>query len=335
MIDVKSINNVDREEWRNLIAHSSTASYFQSPECYDFYSSLSFLTPFGWGVLENKVLKAVVIGYIIASGNKIKQFFSRRAIIHGGMLLADNVSDTAIAELLKKLKHSLAKQVIYIEIRNSDNYDNYKTIFAENGFAYNPHFNYKIKTDTIEQIVSQYSESKVRQLRKSQEQGVVCKQTTNLNDIDGFYQILEDLYKQKIKKPLFPKEFFVKFVNQSGCVLFVVKKDEKVIGGIACSSLPYKAVYEWFVCGDTKNFNHLYPSVVATHKGIEFAVENNFEYFDFMGAGKPEEEYGVRDFKEKFGGELVEYGRFLFINNPFFYQIGRWGISSLQYFIRK
>ena len=96
MIDVRPINKVNRDEWKKLLANSSTASYFQSPECYDFYSSLSFLTPFGWGVLENKVLKAVVIGYIIASGNKIKQFFSRRAIIHGGMLLANNVSDTAL-----------------------------------------------------------------------------------------------------------------------------------------------------------------------------------------------------------------------------------------------
>ncbi|OQB29154.1 MAG: FemAB family protein [Bacteroidetes bacterium ADurb.Bin174] len=322
---IKQVIEIKREEWQILLAHSSTASYFQSPECYDFYCSLSFLEPFGWGVWEGKELKALVIGYIIANGGKLKQFFSRRAIIHGGMLLANNVSEDAISELLGELKHSLSKQVIYIEIRNANSYINHKAIFAKHGFEYNAHHNYIVKTDTIEQVISRYSESKVRQLRNIQERGVVCVQTTCKNDIDRFYQILEDLYRKKIKKPLYPKEFFDKFVHQSGCYLFVVKNDEKIIGGIACSSLTDKAVYEWFICGDTKNFNHLYPSVLATHTGIEYAVKNGFEYFDFMGA----ERYGVREFKSKFGGELVEHGRFKYIVNPLLYAIGRIYIKLL------
>ena len=60
---------------------------------------------------------------------------------------------------------------------------------------------------------------------------------------------------------------------------------------------------------------------------IEYANKNNIPLFDFMGAGKPDEQYGVRDFKARFGGELVEYGRFLKINNPFLYAIGRFGIK--------
>ena len=64
---IKQVIEIKREEWQILLAHSSTASYFQSPECYDFYCSLSFLEPFGWGVWEGKELKALVIGYIIAA----------------------------------------------------------------------------------------------------------------------------------------------------------------------------------------------------------------------------------------------------------------------------
>jgi lipid II:glycine glycyltransferase (peptidoglycan interpeptide bridge formation enzyme) len=39
-----------------------------------------------------------------------------------------------------------------------------------------------------------------------------------------------------------------------------------------------------------------------------------------MGAGKPDEDYGVRDFKAQFGGTLVEHGRFLKVNNPLIYK---------------
>jgi hypothetical protein len=42
-----------------------------------------------------------------------------------------------------------------------------------------------------------------------------------------------------------------------------------------------------------------------------------------MGAGKPGSEYGVRDYKIQFGGELIEYGRYIRINQKLLYHIGR------------
>ncbi|MCH7973680.1 MAG: hypothetical protein IH949_07305 [Bacteroidetes bacterium] len=60
-----------------------------------------------------------------------------------------------------------------------------------------------------------------------------------------------------------------------------------------------------------------------------FYLNNNLKYFDFMGAGKPTDTYGVREFKSKFGGELVNYGRFVNINNPFLFKVGKIGLHLL------
>jgi serine/alanine adding enzyme len=49
-----------------------------------------------------------------------------------------------------------------------------------------------------------------------------------------------------------------------------------------------------------------------------------------MGAGKPDEGYGVREFKSKFGGELVEHGRFLFVCNPRLYALGKYIVKKLK-----
>lgn len=38
-------------------------------------------------------------------------------------------------------------------------------------------------------------------------------------------------------------------------------------------------------------------------------AENGCRVYDFGGAGKPDKEYRVGDFKAKYGGELVSYGR--------------------------
>ena len=63
---------------------------------------------------------------------------------------------------------------------------------------------------------------------------------------------------------------------------------------------------------------------------MKYACDNGYAVFDMMGAGKPDEEYGVRDFKAEFGGELVEHGRFLCVTKPLLYKIGVLGVKILK-----
>ena len=49
-----------------------------------------------------------------------------------------------------------------------------------------------------------------------------------------------------------------------------------------------------------------------------------------MGAGKPDEGYGVRDFKARFGGTMVEEGRFIHVSHPVLYSIGKIGVKLLK-----
>ena len=74
----------------------------------------------------------------------------------------------------------------------------------------------------------------------------------------------------------------------------------------------------------------IFPSTLATYAGMAYAAEHHLPLFDMMGAGKPEESYGVRDFKAKFGGELVEHGRYLCVCQKWLYQIGKWGVSLMK-----
>jgi lipid II:glycine glycyltransferase (peptidoglycan interpeptide bridge formation enzyme) len=89
-------------------------------------------------------------------------------------------------------------------------------------------------------------------------------------------------------------------------------------------------LYEWFVCGLDGQFKNVFPSTVATWAAIEYAAKNGLIRFDMMGAGKPDEGYGVREFKSKFGGTLVEHGRFLHVLNPLLYAIGKKAVQILK-----
>ena len=111
-------NEIDGMQWQELLDSSPTKSFFQSKTCYDFYTQLSFLTPFAIAVAENDKLQALVCGYIVAEGGKIKQYFSRRAIIPAGILLANKVNEKYIVQLLAELNIHLERKAIYTEIRN-------------------------------------------------------------------------------------------------------------------------------------------------------------------------------------------------------------------------
>ena len=122
-------HTINRIQWQQLVENSSCGSWFQTPEAFDFYSSLSFLQPFVFGVAENDELTGVISGFIQAEGGLIKRFFSRRAIINGGAILHNNISEEALLELLLKTQHELKGQAIYIEFRNFRDYSGYKTVF--------------------------------------------------------------------------------------------------------------------------------------------------------------------------------------------------------------
>jgi lipid II:glycine glycyltransferase (peptidoglycan interpeptide bridge formation enzyme) len=55
--------------------------------------------------------------------------------------------------------------------------------------------------------------------------------------------------------------------------------------------------------------------MLAWH-ALAWGSEHGFRVMDFGGAGKPGEDYGVRDFKAKFKGDLVNYGRNVYVHAP-------------------
>ena len=320
------IEEIELKQWEQLIINSDTASFFHTKECYDFFSSLNCVDSFVFGVTENSNLKGLILGYISKEDNSIKQFFSRRAIILGGALLAKNISAEAVQTLLKICKERLRNRSIYVEFRNFNDYSCYINDFKIAGFSYNAHYNYHV--DCLE--LNNISSSKRRQIRRSIDAGVIIKEADSETEIKEFYMLLRNLYKTKIKKPLFPYEFFLEFHKRKLGVFLIVIYDGEFVGGIMCPILRGKVLYEWFIVGMDSVYEKIYPSVMATWAALKYANDNSIDKFDFMGAGKPDEEYGVREFKSKFGGVLVEHGRFVAVNNPFLYRTGKLGLKILK-----
>ena len=350
MIIIHTYSEIDKQDWRLLAETSPLSTWFQTDEAYRFYQSVSDMCAFVYGVMEEDKLVGVIVGYTTQEKCKLKQYFTRRAIVVGGPLLAEDISNEALAALLKAVKECKVESVkckgtengkaeplastpytlhstpIYIEMRNFHDYGRWKTVFKANGFAYQPHLNIQVAC-TAEHTMS---EQRQRQVRKALKNGVVIAEPQSEQEIRDWYQILRQLYRRKVRTPLWSEAFFLQFYRSGVGKFLLVKYEGKVIGGMMCPIFAGKAIYEWYVCGLDEEYKEQYPSVMATYAAIEYAKQNDIPMFDFMGAGVPDKPYGVRDFKMEFGGEVVEHGRYLCVRKPLLYEIGKWGVKILK-----
>lgn len=327
---IDKISEISLDQWSSLLEESVYKSYFQTKECYDFYESLSFFKPFIVGVTEGNNLTGLVVGYIQKDGGRLKQYLSRRAIINGGPLLAENISNEALGKLLKGVLKKLKGKAIYVESRNFSDYSKYKDVFLCCGFNYNEHLNFHIDTTTEELVEKNLGKSRKRDIKVSFRDGASVVENPTIENVREFHNILEELYKSKVKTPSYPWEFFDNLYHTNSSKFLLVRYQNKIIGGTCCVCLKGHAVYEWFACGEDGVYKNIYPSTIATYAGIKFASQNGYRLFDMMGAGKPQEGYGVRDFKAKFGGVLVEDGRFLHVLNPILFAIGKIGVNIMK-----
>ena len=330
MCNIVINENINKQAWARLLNESPTASWFQSYNCYQCYKKRDFLKPFAIAVADHDKILALVCGYVIADGGLVKRFMSRRAIVPGGVMISKNTSAESIELLLNELTGTLSGTAIYTELRNYYDYSALKEVFEKCGYNYKAHLNFQVQTPSIEHCLKQLSTTKRRDVKLSLKQGAVVVDSEDILDVTEFYEILSDLYKTRIKTPLFSKEFFLQIVKQKDCNLFAIKFEGRVIGGSLCVGMENHVLYEWFVCGLDGKFKNIFPSTLATWAAIEYAAANGYKYFDMMGAGKPDEGYGVRDFKAKFGGTIVENGRFITVNNLPLYRIGELYIKFIK-----
>jgi lipid II:glycine glycyltransferase (peptidoglycan interpeptide bridge formation enzyme) len=340
-LNVFQINTSDPgfESFENYYANHPFSNFFQSGIFYRFINGLENYSPL---LLvcedENKSIKGSLLAVIQKDNNKFLRYFSSGIIVRGGPLIDQDANKDKILEiLLTNLVKITKKKALFIQFRNFSDQLHHLTIFKRFHFSFSDHQNLIIETKSEKEVWNQISKSKKRQISKSLVQGASIVVHPTIEELHQFYLILRELYKKKIHKPLPSWAFFQRFFdlckNPTWGIIRLIKYNDAIIGGILCPVSSPKTIHEWYVCGlDNKYNSHgIYPSVLATWSAIDYACKNGFDYFDFMGLGNPEKDYGVRDFKLKFGGTLVNYGRFERINNHPMYWIASKGYLLLQF----
>lgn len=312
IIRVKNPDTVLIEKIETFTAGSSFPGYFHSYAHYlGARANPSTFPEFFIAFHSNEIVGLALVVTHCASGIVLRHL-THRAVLYGAPIArSDDAEKKIIAHILEYVK----KKHLFLQFRINN--DAYPLLRSFNGtFDIQDYLNVFIHNEGSNKAWRSLSRSKRWQVKKSLEAGADISEAASDSDVDQWYKILKRLYDFKIKKPVPPKRFFEALLHAktstNSTVLLVIKYQQKVIGGILMPLSGNVAVHEWYVCGMDEKYKskNIYPSVMATWGAIDYTIQNNFEYFDFMGAGRPHIPYGVREFKERFGGELVNVVRY-------------------------
>lgn len=307
---------------------------FQAPDFFILYQSIKNYSPTYFLLYESEELKGLLLAVTICEGEGLLTRILKRCVIQGGPIVKDD-NPEILDSLLIALNQTIGKKTLITQFRNYRVWNEKAiSVFNKNGFELHDHLNLILKNPTKELMDGGMSYSRRRQVRKGLESGAIIKVVTSLTEVKQLYDILYTLYRDKVKKPLpkwpFFEQFYTQLVMSGKGVIMLVYFNNKVIGGIVSPITPGKTMYELYICGLDKDYPGQYPSVLATWAALDWAAKNNIPEFDFLGLGKPGIPYGVRDFKLRFGGEQVNYGRFGRRNYKLMYAIAEMGYNMMR-----
>ena len=302
---------VEIEKWQELLSNSSQSSPFQTPRYFNFFNEIDSFTASVHAVEQNGNYQALCV-VTLQKEKGIKSFFSRRAIVYGGPLIKDNDYSSLVA-LLSSIYEYYKKKAIYIEIRNYFDYSMFLNSFISKKWIYEQYLNFKLELNVNckDDILFFFKYNRRREIKISLTEGAEYGLCEKEEDVVGIYRILKDLYNQKVKLPLPTLNYFLELYRRSLIKVFYVKHNNLIIGGSFCPFMQNKAIYTYYYCGLREYHKKIFPTHLAVLAAMEFAIDNSIPMIDFMGAGKPGIDYGVRKYKSEFGGELVDYGRFI------------------------
>ena len=333
---VKLSTNISINNWNQFARTHPNASVFQSSEMFELFDKSNRFEPLVMGAYDkNDTLCGILLGVFIHERNGLAKLLSSRFVIYGGPLLSgdDKLQKESLDALLKELIDQSRKKALFIQFRNFFSLQEHLSVFQQNGFILFDRLNFILDTSDKEKVLKNMSVSRRRQINKGLSSGAEIVEAENIAQMREFYHILYRLYHYKVKKPLpdwsFFENFFLKSREGKLGIIRLVRYNDKIIGGILSPIWQNKVIYEWYVCGLDKEYKEQHPSVLATWAAIDYAINNDIKTFDFMGVGKPDKEYGVRDFKARFGGKMINPGRLTRINNKFRYHIAELGYNLL------
>lgn len=325
---IEITDSFDRQQWDEFVRNHPHGNIFQSPEMAEVYKRTKNYEPISLIAIENNTNEIVGIlqGVLINECGGLLRSLSVRSIVQGGPLFLNSKISNF---LLKEYDRIAEKKAIFTQIRIMHNNSSLSNSLKESNYKYEDHLNFLIDLHKpVDQLWKQLYKSKRQAVKKAEKNGVVIEEIKDRILIPIFYNLVKKSYENS-KMPfvdisIFEASFDI-LVTKGMCMFFLARINNNYVA--ATCFLTYNGIiYDWYG-GVDREFSNYRPNELLEWYTIKWGAEKGYKVFDFGGAGKPDEPYGPRNFKKEFGGDLVNYGRWIKVNSPLKMKIAEIGFK--------
>lgn len=319
---------LDEKDWTQFVLKHHKGTIFQTPQMAEVYNSSARQQPFLLALIdENKEIQALQLSVLQTQYSGLLKKMTTRSIVFGAPLVKDDDPDI-LDQLIKVYSKVIKGKAIYTQYRNLWDQNHQKKQFSGNDFKYEDHLDIHINIGQSEEILLSNLDRKRRNnVRRAEKKGLTFIEITDMKQIEEALLVIKKTYK-RVKLPCPEKDFFYsahRILQPHGMIRFFAAIFDQKIISVRIELCYKKLVYDWWA-GGLEQYNNKYPNDFLPWQIMLWGHKNGYKNFDFGGAGKPGVPYGVRDHKIKFGGELVSFGRFEKVHNPFLMEIGKIGL---------
>lgn len=336
--NLRVTDSIDCQKWEDFVLNHPNGNIFQTPDMHEVYRRTKNYEPIALAVLdESNEIVALTQAVVIKEMGGPLGIFSARAVIQGGPLYIEgNVGKEALCMLMEQYNSTAGKKAIYTNIRNMWDTTEIFDILKDAGYEYEEHLNILIDINkSIDELWGNLHKSRRNGISKCFRLGIMVEEVKDINSMPQIYDVLEETYLHA-KLPLaditlFESAFAV--LGPKNMVRYWVAKDHEKIIGVILTLVCQDVIFDWY-SGASRDALKLRPNDVLPWHAIEWGCNNKLDIFDFGGAGKPDEEYGVRVFKRRFGGDEINHGRYNKIHSGIKKSIATMGFAIYQKYVR-
>jgi len=323
---------ISKQKWNNFVFNHPDGNIFHTPEMVELYEATPKFESLVVGCFDEiQQLVGLLIAVIQKEYEGLLGKLTARAIVYGGPLVMGN--SPAVASLIIEAFDKLCKKkVVYSQFRNLWDVKKYSEIFSKQGYIFEDHLDILFNLKQGKEVLwKEIHPTRRKQINRGIKREIKTKIVDLLQpkELVLCYTILKSVYKEA-KLPFPSIVYFtnaIKILIGLGYFKAVLALYINEIIGFRFF-LTYKGLlYDWYAGSRPEHYNK-YPNDILPWEIIKWGAENGYDIFDFGGAGKPDKPYGVRDYKMKFGGTLVNYGRFEKSHKPFSMAIARIGFRA-------
>ncbi|MBN1449869.1 MAG: GNAT family N-acetyltransferase [Anaerolineales bacterium] len=313
-------NSLPEDIWRKFVSEHPHGNIFHTPEMFKVFGSARGHSPSLWAAVDNEkgVLALLLPVQIVLS--QLLQRFTSRAVAYGSVL-CDLSQDghEALGLLLQTYQREIGAKLLFTELRNLSDLEAIQPVLQVSGFTFEEHLNYLVNLDQpLENILQGIGSRTRKNIRRGlRRQNVLIEQVRDRDRLSTCYSLLEQTYQAAHVPLAHPSLFEAAFdlLVPAGMARFTLGYVDRAPISVSIDLLYKNVIYGWYGATD-RAYSSYNPTEMVTWDLFRWGAENNYRLYDFGGAGKTDEKYGVRDFKAKFGGDLVNYGRNIYVHTP-------------------